>query len=195
MNCMKITITPCILFLWLFAASCHFEENRRLKEALSLAGDNRSELEKILAHYADDPEKSKAARFLVENMPGHSGVTTADIKKLQPFYLQHAAISEKHNWERTSVWEKEIDEWWKMHKGEIFFPRMQQDIRTVRTRSTVHSRRGKKMPIPAIWHWTIFVAISCLIALWNGFAWIIAGMFFINGMPVGSAIEKKISGM
>ena len=129
---MKITITPCILFLWLFAASCHFEENRRLKEALSLAGDNRSELEKILAHYADDPEKSKAARFLVENMPGHSGVTTADIKKLQPFYLQHAAISEKHNWERTSVWEKEIDEWWKMHKGEIFFPRMQQDIRTVR---------------------------------------------------------------
>ena len=66
-----------IIFLWLFAASCHFEENRRLKEALSLAGDNRSELEKILAHYADDPEKSKAARFLVENMPGHSGVTTA----------------------------------------------------------------------------------------------------------------------
>ena len=131
---MKITITPCILFLWLFAASCHFEENRRLKEALSLAGDNRSELEKILAHYADDPEKSKAARFLVENMPGHSGVTTADIKKLQPFYLQHAAISEKHNWERTSVWEKEIDEWWKMHKGEIFFPRMQQDIRTVRAK-------------------------------------------------------------
>lgn len=82
---MKITITPCILFLWLFAAPCHFEENRRLKEALSLAGDNRSELEKILAHYADDPEKSKAARFLVENMPGHSGVTTADIKKLQRF--------------------------------------------------------------------------------------------------------------
>ncbi len=36
-----------------------------------LAGDNRSELESVLNHYAKDPEKLAAARFLIENMPEH----------------------------------------------------------------------------------------------------------------------------
>ena len=45
-----------------------------LEQALRLAGDNRPELERVLAHYSQRPEDSlklRAARFLIENMPGH----------------------------------------------------------------------------------------------------------------------------
>lgn len=38
---------------------------------MALAGDNQGELEKVLEHYAGEPMKLEAARFLIENMPGH----------------------------------------------------------------------------------------------------------------------------
>lgn len=34
-----------------------------------LPGDNRGELEKVLEHYGQEPEKLEAARFLIRNMP------------------------------------------------------------------------------------------------------------------------------
>lgn len=40
-----------------------------------MAGDNRSELEVVLSHYADDPSKLMAAEFLIKNMPGHYSIT------------------------------------------------------------------------------------------------------------------------
>lgn len=55
----------------LFLASCG---QTRLEQALALAGNNRPELEKVLAHYAQDPAdemKLRAAEFLIENMPWH----------------------------------------------------------------------------------------------------------------------------
>lgn len=54
--------------------SCH--TNSKLDQALSLAGENRSELEKGLEYYKkdSDPLKLKAAIFLIENMPGTSFV-------------------------------------------------------------------------------------------------------------------------
>ena len=39
-----------------------------------LSGENRGELEQVLAHYSHDPADSlklKAAKFLIANMPGH----------------------------------------------------------------------------------------------------------------------------
>jgi len=47
----------------------------RLELALKLAEENRSELEKVLQHYANDPLKLKATKFLIENMPGHYSIT------------------------------------------------------------------------------------------------------------------------
>lgn len=49
-------------------ASCA-SGDKRLEEALAFAGENRQELEKVLAHYNQDPEKQEAARFLIRNMP------------------------------------------------------------------------------------------------------------------------------
>lgn len=58
----------CLFFL-LFL-SCR--QDTALERALSLAGDNRQELERVLLHYKDDSLKQEAARFLIENMPYHS---------------------------------------------------------------------------------------------------------------------------
>lgn len=46
----------------------------RLDYALSSAGSNRSELETVLEHYRTvdtNPQKLRAAEFLIENMPAH----------------------------------------------------------------------------------------------------------------------------
>ncbi len=45
--------------------------DRRVEDALEISGGNRAELEKVLRHYADDPEKLAAAKYLIANMPGH----------------------------------------------------------------------------------------------------------------------------
>lgn len=49
--------------------SCLSFEDKQLEYALSFAGDNRGELEKVLEHYASNPEKLESARFLIRNMP------------------------------------------------------------------------------------------------------------------------------
>ncbi|MDR0559061.1 MAG: discoidin domain-containing protein [Prevotellaceae bacterium] len=49
-------------------------QSLRLEQALTLAGDNRAELETVLAHYKENPADSlkyRAAVFLIENMPIH----------------------------------------------------------------------------------------------------------------------------
>lgn len=44
--------------------------------ALAEAGANRAELERVLDHFAKDPQKLIAARFLIANMPGHGYIVT-----------------------------------------------------------------------------------------------------------------------
>ncbi len=70
--------TRYIKFIWgialcSFLLSCTAEmtHDDYLEQALELAGDNRAELEAVLDHYKDEPEKLRAAQFLIENMPGH----------------------------------------------------------------------------------------------------------------------------
>ncbi|MBR5934652.1 MAG: hypothetical protein IKZ89_00705, partial [Bacteroidaceae bacterium] len=62
----NIFITVTILLL----SACSYN-SRHLSNALKVAGDNRPELEAVLDHYKDNPEKLAAARFLIENMPAH----------------------------------------------------------------------------------------------------------------------------
>lgn len=67
-----------ILFIILFLACSQNQEEVMLEQALQFAGPNRSELEKVLEHYADDSLKLEAAKFLIRNMPRHySYVDTA----------------------------------------------------------------------------------------------------------------------
>jgi hypothetical protein len=67
----KIQIYACLLLL-LF--SCKEKQTDSLMQALTIAGENRFELGKVLAHYRENPADSlkyKAAVFLIENMPKH----------------------------------------------------------------------------------------------------------------------------
>ncbi|MEG2790910.1 MAG: hypothetical protein RSA98_04900 [Odoribacter sp.] len=53
--------------------SCN-DHSARLKAVLKYSGENRKELEKVIAYYSQDPAdklKLQSAIFLIENMPGH----------------------------------------------------------------------------------------------------------------------------
>lgn len=58
-----------VSFLVLLLLTCSCSGNRRLQFALEFAGDNRTELEKVLEHYKDNTLKYKVACFLIENIP------------------------------------------------------------------------------------------------------------------------------
>ena len=66
------------IILILLFASCTGAKSD-LDVALELAGSNRSELESVLEHYKDDPEKLAAAKFLIENMPAHYSYKSNEI--------------------------------------------------------------------------------------------------------------------
>lgn len=61
----KYGLGVCLLLPFLMAC----RSGHRLDAALEFAGDNRSELERVLAYYKDSGQKYDAARFLIENMP------------------------------------------------------------------------------------------------------------------------------
>lgn len=58
-----------IVLFPLLILSCKYDSS--VRSALRYAGENRHQLELVLEHYADDPEKLEAAKFLIRNMPAH----------------------------------------------------------------------------------------------------------------------------
>lgn len=52
---------------------------------LTLAENNRFELETVLKHYKDEPQKLAAAKYLIENMPEH--YSFADTALLRRYHL------------------------------------------------------------------------------------------------------------
>lgn len=66
-------VVAALLFL---ATGCAAPWPREVRTALSQAGRNRPELERVLTHYRSqkDPQKLAAAEFVVANMPGHGYV-------------------------------------------------------------------------------------------------------------------------
>lgn len=65
-----------IVFAVLAVCSCSYDQ---VDVALRLAGDNRSELERVLRYFekTGDKEKIAASRFLIGNMPGHKSMRGA----------------------------------------------------------------------------------------------------------------------
>jgi len=70
----------------LFLAGCAGSADRKLERALSAAGANRGQMEAVLAHYEEDPEKLRAARFLISNMPGKVTLDTTVTDPVQRGY-------------------------------------------------------------------------------------------------------------
>ena len=57
------------IIIVLLISACN--EDRMINKVLKYSGRNRIELEKVLEHYKNDPEKQKAAKFLIKNMSDH----------------------------------------------------------------------------------------------------------------------------
>ncbi len=74
---MKQFIYTILLICCGILQSCN-SEMKRLEAVLKYSGTNRTELEKVLKHYSQNPADSlklKSAIFLIENMPGHHTFT------------------------------------------------------------------------------------------------------------------------
>lgn len=80
-TCLKITFW--VILYAILAISCAEGENKRIELALQYAGKNRAELEKVLQYYKNEPEKLKAAKFLIVNMPYYYMYTGWEIDTLK----------------------------------------------------------------------------------------------------------------
>lgn len=97
---------------------CSCTRNKQLHYALQAAGENKQELESVLKHFKDDPQKRKATNFLIENISGHTGASYSNIEKLSSAYLKYIEISQKHNWSHSfKAWQENIQ---KMIRLKIF---------------------------------------------------------------------------
>lgn len=135
-NLMKNKIIQYCIVIILFCLSCQSEADKRLDAALNIAGENKKELQKVLEHYKNDPEKLKAAHFLIEYMPGHGGYDTKITEIMRPVYDKHRNISEKYNWDNSLEWQKEIDSLWEKEETNIPIYRasIKQDVHTIQAK-------------------------------------------------------------
>lgn len=62
------TYIPFFVLCILISCSTPHQKKISLEQALSFAGENRIELEKVFEHYKNDSLKLKAAEYLITNM-------------------------------------------------------------------------------------------------------------------------------
>lgn len=82
-----------LILLLCLAVSCTSPEDRAIEATLTFAGANRAELEKVLHHYQDNPEKLAAARFLLVQMKDRHFYRSAGTDSIR-HYLTVAARQE-----------------------------------------------------------------------------------------------------
>ena len=115
------TKAACIIGLISFClfTSCQPD---RLDTALELAGENRAELEKVLAHYKNDKPKYRAARFLIENMSRWYGYENASMDSLQ------CVLAKMEREKRHNGTPEEIARW----QNAPFYSGKQYDVRVIK---------------------------------------------------------------
>ncbi|NDV65498.1 hypothetical protein [Bacteroides sp. 224] len=77
----------------IIVSSCNLQKNE-LEKTLTLAGENRTELESVLSYYNQQPEDSlkyKAACFLIENISGH--YSYKDTSRINKYYRELDSIA------------------------------------------------------------------------------------------------------
>lgn len=95
------------------------QSSESIKTSFLLAGNNQIELQKVLDHYRNDKQKLKAARFLIENMPGCFSVNPEVEKICMPFYLQYDSLSVIYNGDMPSTRGASIDSLWKNFSKQV----------------------------------------------------------------------------
>ncbi|WP_455592664.1 hypothetical protein [Bacteroides sp.] len=105
-------IYVCLLVLLCLIASC-VRQDEKVEEALSLAGENRVELEEVLNYYKNDSLKLEAARFLIGNMPGAYGIDSQALVDCRAFYENYDSLSREYGYVITTEWGQKVDSLWK----------------------------------------------------------------------------------
>lgn len=104
-----------LVFIWL-VSSCSRHDKLLLEEAFSLAGENRRELELVLAHYQGNTLKLDAVKFLITNMVGLSVPDTTSLIAYQPFYQKCDSIRIKYKANQRAFWETLVDSLWREYQ-------------------------------------------------------------------------------
>lgn len=82
---------------WFFINKEKADKDVELEYALNFALSNRSELEKVLKHYAHDPQKYEAAEFLIKNMPMYFSYKGAALDSLE---VVHKIYNTTHEYDK-----------------------------------------------------------------------------------------------
>lgn len=85
-----------LIILAAIITSCS-RENRMLELSLEMAGDNRHQLEAVIEHYKDDPQKREAAVWLIANMPGHAVMWSEGIQAFADSVMNRSLPQERAN--------------------------------------------------------------------------------------------------
>ena len=105
------------LFLLILILSCCNDKDNKLNVALNMAGENRKELKKVLAHYKANPADSlkyKAACFLIENMPYHFSYEGELLEKFKNELFQTAITNNCTGEKAIEIMERKYG---KLNKG------------------------------------------------------------------------------
>lgn len=107
----RLSIFHFIVFQFVMAAIVGFascsEDDMQLRYALKAAGSNRGELKAVIRHYRDtdrDPEKLRAAKYLIANMPAHYSYSdTAAINSYYRTALTILGTGPSPDWQRDTL--------------------------------------------------------------------------------------------
>lgn len=102
------------LFLFItisvFLSACRSENDKRLTQILTESLNNRHELESVLNHYQDEPEKLDAAKFLIINMMGKFESRSSYQDSIKGILSQ--ALRDKQTFEDDLIIDTEIVNKW-----------------------------------------------------------------------------------
>lgn len=106
MYCFVFHISILIYFI---LSSCSNSSKDPIEQALIFAGSNRIELENVLSHYKNEPEKKKAAEYLISNMPKWYSYSGWQLDSLQKYIIKrergyHPSESEIQHWSSMSFY-------------------------------------------------------------------------------------------
>lgn len=97
-----------VLFITILISGCNHDD-KYLRYALKVAGNNRAQLEAVLEHYKTvdpDPEKLEAAKYLISNMPAH--YSYKDTARINMYYAAALSImksGKSAQWQRDTICE------------------------------------------------------------------------------------------
>lgn len=97
---------------------CCQQKSQKIEDVLKLAGNNRTELEKVIRHYQapKDSMKLKATYFLIANMPGHYSLDTTSLRIYRPILYAYDSLIQQQKRDPSFQYTEIIQRKWSLLK-------------------------------------------------------------------------------